>query len=97
MNPKRLIGSYWTLAANAYPWTDQGFAPHNFRARVEIAARGGFDGFGFYTRDIEHICRASCRPLGSLKTVFAASWQVDQQIRTGGEAADTQERINHAL
>jgi hypothetical protein len=41
--PIDILGSYWTLAVGADPLGDQR-CMHEFRKRVEIAARAGFKG-----------------------------------------------------
>jgi len=52
--PLELIGSFWTLAVGADPLGDQRCL-HDFRTRVEIAARAGFTGMGFWHADILEI------------------------------------------
>ena len=52
-----LLGSYWTLAVGAYPWTGPEYCPHDFRLRVETAARAGFTGLGFWGRDLEQVLK----------------------------------------
>lgn len=47
----RLLGSFWTLAVGADPLGDQR-CHHDFRRRVEIAARAGFTAMGFWHTDI---------------------------------------------
>src|SRR5271170_2900729 len=49
-----IIGSFWTLAVGADPLGDQRCL-HDFRARVEIAAKAGFTGMGFWHADILEI------------------------------------------
>jgi sugar phosphate isomerase/epimerase len=49
--PIEIIGSYWTLAVGAEPFGDQS-CPHDFQTRVEVAARAGFSGMGFWHADI---------------------------------------------
>jgi sugar phosphate isomerase/epimerase len=51
-----LLGSYWTLAVGADPLGDQRCL-HDFRKRVEIAARAGFKGMGLWHADILEIRR----------------------------------------
>ncbi len=55
MSATSLLGSYWTLAVGAYPWTGPEHCPHDFRLRVETAARAGFTGLGFWGRDLQHV------------------------------------------
>jgi len=49
--PVEIIGSFWTLAVGADPLGDQRCL-HDFRTRVEVAARAGFTGMGFWHADI---------------------------------------------
>ena len=49
--PVEIIGSFWTLAVGADPLGDQRCL-HDFRTRVEMAARAGFTGMGFWHADI---------------------------------------------
>jgi sugar phosphate isomerase/epimerase len=52
--PLEFIGSFWTLAVGADPMGDQRCL-HGFRTRVEIAAKAGFTGMGFWHADILEI------------------------------------------
>lgn len=54
--PIDILGSYWTLGVGADPLGDQRCL-HDFRKRVEIAAKAGFKGMGLWHADIEHIRR----------------------------------------
>jgi len=47
----QLLGSYWTLAVGADPLGDQR-CHHDFRRRVEIAAKAGFTAMGFWHADL---------------------------------------------
>jgi sugar phosphate isomerase/epimerase len=51
--PTRILGSYWTLAVGADP-DPRGDprCPHDFRARVETAAKAGFTAMGFWHSDL---------------------------------------------
>jgi sugar phosphate isomerase/epimerase len=49
--PVQLLGSYWTLAVGADPLGEQRCF-HDFRVRVETAARAGFTAMGFWHTDI---------------------------------------------
>jgi sugar phosphate isomerase/epimerase len=49
-----IIGSFWTLAVGADPLGDQRCL-HDFRMRVEVAAKAGFTGMGFWHADILEI------------------------------------------
>jgi sugar phosphate isomerase/epimerase len=48
----QILASYWTLAVGADPVGDSR-CPHDFRLRVEAAARAGFTAMGFWHTDIE--------------------------------------------
>jgi sugar phosphate isomerase/epimerase len=50
-----LLGSHWTLGVGAYPHSDREFCPHDFRVRVETAARAGFTGLGLYGPDLARV------------------------------------------
>jgi sugar phosphate isomerase/epimerase len=52
--PVDIIGSFWTLAVGADPLGDQSCL-HDFRTRVEVAAKAGFSGMGFWHADILEI------------------------------------------
>jgi sugar phosphate isomerase/epimerase len=52
--PFEIIGSFWTLAVGADPLGDQRCL-HDFRMRVEVAAKAGFTGMGFWHADILEI------------------------------------------
>jgi sugar phosphate isomerase/epimerase len=54
--PLEIIGSFWTLAVGADPMGDQRCL-HDFRTRVEVAAKAGFTGMGFWHADILEIRR----------------------------------------
>jgi sugar phosphate isomerase/epimerase len=54
--PVEIIGSFWTLAVGADPLGDQRCL-HDFRTRVEVAAKAGFTGMGFWHADILEIRR----------------------------------------
>ncbi|HUI63084.1 MAG TPA: sugar phosphate isomerase/epimerase [Steroidobacteraceae bacterium] len=49
--PVQLLGSYWTLAVGADPLGDQRCL-HDFRLRVQSAARAGFTAMGFWHADL---------------------------------------------
>jgi sugar phosphate isomerase/epimerase len=49
-----ILGSFWTLAVGADPLGDQRCL-HDFRTRVEVAAKAGFTGMGFWHTDILEI------------------------------------------
>jgi sugar phosphate isomerase/epimerase len=50
----QLLGSYWTLAVGADPMGDQRCL-HDFRLRVQTAAKTGFTAMGFWHADIAEI------------------------------------------
>jgi len=52
--PVEYLGSFWTLAVGADPLGDQRCL-HDFRRRVEVAAKAGFTGMGFWHTDILEI------------------------------------------
>lgn len=52
--PVPLLGSYWTLGGAADPMGEQRCL-HDLRHRVELAARAGFKGMGFWHADLAHI------------------------------------------
>ncbi|MGH9523921.1 MAG: sugar phosphate isomerase/epimerase family protein [Terriglobales bacterium] len=54
--PIEILGSFWTLAVGADPLGDQRCL-HDFRKRVEIAAKAGFKGMGLWHTDIQEIRR----------------------------------------
>ncbi len=49
--PLQILGSYWTLAVGADPQGEQRCF-HDFRVRVETAARAGFTAMGFWHADL---------------------------------------------
>jgi sugar phosphate isomerase/epimerase len=50
-DPVQILGSYWTLAVGAGPEQNE-YCPHDFRKRVETAAKAGFTAMGFWHTDI---------------------------------------------
>ena len=52
--PVQLLGSYWTLAVGADPLGEQRCL-HDFRLRVETAAKAGFTAIGFWHADISEV------------------------------------------
>ena len=52
--PVQLLGSYWTLAVGADPLGEQRCF-HDFRVRVETAAKTGFTAMGFWHADIAEV------------------------------------------
>ena len=53
-NTPEILGSFWTLAVGADPLGDQRCL-RDFRRRVEVAAKAGFTGMGFWHTDIVEI------------------------------------------
>ena len=53
-DPVQILGSYWTLAVGAGPSGIQ-YCPHDFRTRVETAAKAGFTAMGFWHADIAQV------------------------------------------
>lgn len=54
--PVPLLGSYWTLAVGADPLGEQRCF-HDFRVRVQSAAKAGFTAMGFWHADIAEVRR----------------------------------------
>ncbi len=50
----RILGSYWTLAVGADPRGEQ-HCRHDFRLRVETAAKTGFSAMGFWHADLQAV------------------------------------------
>ena len=58
MRRPALLGSYWTLAVGAdIAHGSQRHCPHDFRSRVEAAARAGYTGMGFWHDDLRRHAR----------------------------------------
>lgn len=53
-----LHGSFWTLAAGTLPEVQE-VCHHDFRARVEAAARAGYVGMGFWHTDLEQLASST--------------------------------------
>jgi sugar phosphate isomerase/epimerase len=56
--PIQLLGSFWTLAVGADPMGEQRCF-HDFRLRVQTAAKAGFAGMGFWHTDLREILRTT--------------------------------------
>ncbi|HVW71029.1 MAG TPA: sugar phosphate isomerase/epimerase family protein [Steroidobacteraceae bacterium] len=54
--PVQILGSFWTLAVGADPLGDQR-CHHDFRSRVETAARAGFTALGLWHTDLAEILK----------------------------------------
>jgi sugar phosphate isomerase/epimerase len=73
-----MLGSYWTLAVGAYPWTGPEHCPHDFRVRVETAARAGFTGFGIYGNDLKNVLKTYS--LADVKRILDDNGMVDIEV-----------------
>jgi sugar phosphate isomerase/epimerase len=83
-----LLASYWTISAGL-PHTDREYSPFDFQERVEAAARAGFQGFGIWHADLEHVLEK--RSLKEMKRIlddngmkhveleFLSDWFLDGQ------------------
>jgi hypothetical protein len=69
-DPVQILGSYWTLAVGADPSASQ-HCPHDFRTRVETAARAGFTAMGFWHADIAEVRKT--HTLKEMKQILAAN------------------------
>jgi sugar phosphate isomerase/epimerase len=69
-DPVQILGSYWTLAVGAGPTGIQ-YCPHDFRTRVETAARAGFTAMGFWHADIAEVRKT--RSFKEMKQILAAN------------------------
>ncbi len=78
MSTVPLLGSFWTLAVGAYPWTGPEYCPHDFRLRVETAARAGFTGMGFWGADLEHIQKTYS--FADMKRILDDNGMVDIEV-----------------
>ncbi len=67
------IASYWTLAGNVVPLgpPEQEASPHDFRERVEVAARLGYCGVGLMRSDLLQIRRQY--DWSAMRTILAES------------------------
>jgi len=66
-NNIHLLASYWTISGGI-PHTDKEYSPHDFKDRVEAAARAGFKGFGIWHSDLEHVLKR--RNLREMKQIL---------------------------
>jgi len=78
MGTVSLLGSYWTLAVGAYPWTGPEHSPHDFRLRVETAARAGFTGLGIYGNDLSQVLKKYSFP--EIKRILDDNGIVDIEV-----------------
>src|ERR1700688_221849 len=77
LKPVEIIGSFWTLAVGADPLGDQRCL-HDFRTRVEIAAKAGFTGMGFWHADILEIRKT--RSFKEMKQIFDANGIINIEV-----------------
>jgi sugar phosphate isomerase/epimerase len=75
--PFELLGSFWTLAVGADPLGDQRCL-HDFRTRVEVAAKAGFTGMGFWHADILEIRKKYSFP--DMKQILDANGIVNVEV-----------------
>jgi sugar phosphate isomerase/epimerase len=75
--PVEILGSFWTLAVGADPLGDQRCL-HDFRTRVEIAAKAGFTGMGFWHADILEVRKQYSFP--DMKHILDANGIVNIEV-----------------
>jgi sugar phosphate isomerase/epimerase len=75
--PLEIIGSFWTLAVGADPLGDQRCL-HDFRERVEVAAKAGFTGMGFWHADILEIRKK--HSFAEMKSILDANGIVNVEV-----------------
>jgi sugar phosphate isomerase/epimerase len=68
--PVQILGSFWTLAVGADPLADQR-CHHDFRVRVETAAKAGFTAMGFWHTDLVEILKKY--PFPQMKRILDAN------------------------
>lgn len=68
--PVQILGSYWTLAVGADPLADHR-CHHDFRLRVETAAKAGFTAMGFWHTDLVEILKKY--PFAEMKRILEAN------------------------
>lgn len=73
----QILGSYWTLAVGADPSATQ-YCPHDFRTRVETAAKAGFTALGFWHADIEQVRRKYS--FKEMKQILAANGIITLEV-----------------
>src|SRR5215470_9592841 len=73
----QIRGSYFTLAVGADPAGDQR-CPHDFRRRVEIAARAGFTAMGFWHSDLAETRKTYS--FGEMKSILETNGIVDIEV-----------------
>ncbi len=50
-----LLASYWTIAGDVHPHSENEYSPFDFKDRVVAASKAGFKGMGIKEADLEHI------------------------------------------
>jgi sugar phosphate isomerase/epimerase len=73
----QIRGSYFTLAVGADPAGDQR-CPHDFRQRVEIAARAGFTAMGFWHSDLAEVRKTYS--FAEMKSILATNGIADIEV-----------------
>ncbi len=68
--PVQILGSFWTLAVGADPLADQR-CHHDFRLRVETAAKAGFTAMGFWHTDLVEVLKKY--PFTEMKRILDAN------------------------
>jgi sugar phosphate isomerase/epimerase len=66
-NNVELLASYWTISAGL-PHTEREYSPFDFKERVESASRAGFQGFGIWHADLDHVL--ATRSLKEMKQIL---------------------------
>ena len=91
--PIEIIGSYWTLAVGAEPFGDQS-CPHDFRTRVEVAARAGAGSLVILRHDDVDSSRR-CGPTDGRRSGDPGAWRDAAgpvRVRAAGYRAAGQRR-----
>jgi sugar phosphate isomerase/epimerase len=93
MTPQ-LLGSYWTLAVGADPTGDK-LCLHDFRVRVETAAKAGFTAMGFWHTDLRENRRKLGFPemrrildgngIGAIEVEWLLDWFCTDQRRAASD------------
>jgi sugar phosphate isomerase/epimerase len=95
--PVQILGSFWTLAVGADPLADQR-CHHDFRLRVETAAKAGFTAMGFWHTDLVEILKKYSFPEmkrildGNGITRIEVEWLLDWFCTDQRRAASDQTR-----
>ena len=96
-----LLASYWTIAGDVHPHSEQEFSPFDFETRVKAASKAGFTGIGLKEVDVEHILeRRSLREMKHIlddygikhvELEFISDWFLD------GEKKKQSDKTKHLL